>query len=159
MAACIVFLLTSIFSKSFATPEDDNANALAAANAWLAQIDAGQYDESYATGCIAFHEKLSQDKWVLVLKTIRAPHGPIQSRKQTIEIPKPTGLEGLDGECMVLQYYTIFKDLTPASEQVVMKKEDGKWKGAGYSLGPKSTFDPAAALAPSTPPAPAPDTK
>jgi len=140
--ACIVFLLTGIFSKSFAVPTDETPDALAAANAWLAQIDTGKYDESYASGCIAFHEKLTPDKWNLVLKAIRAPHGSVQSRKDTSRIPKPDGFEGLDGPCMIIEYYTIFKN-SIASEQVVMKKENGKWKGAGYSLGPKSTSDPA----------------
>ncbi len=151
MAACAGFLLAAVAAKSQAEPTDSNSSeALAAAKAWLAQIDAGHYLDSYTAGCIAFHEKVPQDKWLTVLKTIRQPQGNLVSRKETGHTYKPDGFEGLDGQCMIVTYDTSFKNLAVAIEQVVVKKENGAWRGAGYIVGPKPSTD----ATPNAPPAP-----
>ena len=112
------------------------------AQAWVAQIDAARYDDSYAAGCVAFHEKVSADKWNSVLKTLRLPLGAVVNRKESSHLDKPDGFEGLDGECMVIKYTTSFKNLPDAIEIIVVKKEDGKWKGAGYNVLPKQATEP-----------------
>jgi len=116
---------------------DNSAAALATAQDWLAQIDAGKYEDIYTGGCVAFHEKVSLEKWVAVLRTIRQPLGSVISRKEISHIDKPDGIEGLEGECMIIKYETSFKNLPAAIEVIVVKKEDGKWKGGGYNLAPK----------------------
>jgi hypothetical protein len=118
----------------------------------VAQIDAGQYDESYAFGCGAMHDKVPQDRWVMVLKALRMPFGPVVSRKQISHIYKPNGVPGLEGECMVITYDTSFQHLSPATEEVVLKWEDGKWRGAGYKAGAKASPDEESAPPPSSSP-------
>jgi len=113
------------------------AGAIATAQAWVAQIDAGLYDQSYAESSAAMQEKVSQEKWDVVLKTLRPPWGGVVSRVETSHVLKPDGLEGLSGECVVITYDTAFKKLDPAMEVVVLKWEGGKWRGAGYNVGPK----------------------
>jgi hypothetical protein len=140
---CLGSLLIALTSKSLAAPADSSAAALAMARAWIAQIDAGQYDDSYSIGCIAFHERVSLDKWVSVLKTLRQPLGPVVNRKEISRTDKPDGFEGLDGECMVIKYDTSFKKLPATLEVVVIKREDGKWKGAGYNVIPKQAIESA----------------
>lgn len=143
---CCLFFATT--SGSFASGDDHTEEALAAAKAWLAQIDAGNYEGSYAFGGSAMHEKVPQSTWVAVLKALRTPWGAVVSRKQTSHIYKPNGIEGLEGECMIITYDTSFKQLSPAREQIVLKWEDGKWRGAGYTGGPKPNPD----AQPSAPP-------
>ena len=150
LAAISGFFFAAV-PKVLASAEDQVDNALTAAKAWVAQIDAGQYDESYAFGCDAMHEKVPQDRWVVVLKTLRTPWGPVVSRKQINHMYKPDGVPGLEGECMVITYDTSFKRLGPATEIVVLKWEDGKWRGAGYNAQAKPSPDDESA--PSTPPA------
>jgi len=139
--ACIVFFVAGAFLQSLAAPGESPVEAQAAARAWVAQIDAGQYEESYLAGCIAFHEKITKDKWVLGLKAVRAPHGAVVSRSETSHVLKPNGYQGLDGECMIIEYDTSFKNLPDGTEEVVMKHEDGIWKGAGYTVGSKTAPD------------------
>jgi hypothetical protein len=139
---CIGILLVASLSKSLAAPGDNSADALAMAQAWMAQIDAGLYDDSYTAGCVAFHEKVSADKWGSVLKTLRLPLGAVVNRKETSHVEKPDGFEGLDGECLVIKYETSFKNMAAAIEVVVVKREDGKWKGAGYNVLPKQATEP-----------------
>lgn len=117
----------------------------AAAQAWLNQIDAAQYEESYQAACSPMHDKVTMQKWVEVLKTFRSHWGKVMNRKQISHIYKANGVEGLSGECMVLTYDTSFQKLDPAQEIVVLRWEDGKWRGAGYTAGPKVSPEDAAA--------------
>ncbi len=125
----------------FASAEDEVDSALATAQKWMSQIDAGQYDDSYAFGCEAMHEKVPQDTWENVLKALRTPWGSPVSRKEVSHVYKPNGYEGTEGEFMVITYDTAFQKLNPATEEVVLKWEDGKWRGAGYNARAKVAQD------------------
>ena len=71
------------------------------------------------------------------------------SRHQLSHVYKPDGFEGAEGEFLVITYDTAFQKLPTATELVVLRWEDGQWRGAGYNAGPKSTND---ALPPDTSP-------
>ena len=139
--AGILCLLFATMPKALASAEDQIDNALVASQAWVAQIDAGQYDESYAFGCGEMHDKVPQDRWAAVLKALRAPWGPVASRKQINHIYKPNGYEGSEGEYLVITYDSSFQKLSSATEVVVLKWEGGKWRGAGYNAEAKAPAD------------------
>ena len=145
---CCSFLAAS--PKAFASAEDQIDDALAASKAWVAQIDAGNFDDSYAFGCDAMHDKVPQDRWTLLLKTFQALYGPVVSRTQISHVYKPNGYEGTEGEFLIVTYESSFKKLDAATEVVVLKWDDGKWRGAGYSAGPKPTPDDVTAPSPPT---------
>jgi hypothetical protein len=84
----------------------------------------------------AMHEKVPQDRWDLILRVERTPKGKVVSRAETGRSYKPNGFEGTDGEFMILTYATTFANSPNQIEQVVLRREDGVWKGAGYVLGP-----------------------
>jgi hypothetical protein len=149
----ILCLFVATMPKAFASAEDQVDQALAASKSWVAEIDAGQYDDSYAYGCEAMHDKVPQDRWELVLKSLRTPWGPVVNRTQVSHIYKPNGFEGTEGEFMVITYDTAFKLLGPATEIVVLKWEGGKWRGAGYNAQAKVASDD------STPPPTMPETE
>jgi hypothetical protein len=134
-------LLLAVMSNAGASAEDQVGQAEALSKAWIGQIDAGKYEESYGFACGAMRDKVKEDRWVLVLKSLRTPFGEVVSRKQLSHVYMPNGVPGLDGECVVLKYDTSFKNLDPATETIVLKWEDGKWRGAGYNVGPKPTDD------------------
>ena len=112
----------------------------------MAQIDAGKYDDSYSFTCRERATAFRRTDWVDVLKAIRKQWGNVLSREQLSHVYKPNGVPGLNGEYMVIKYDTNFKNLSHATEVVVLKWEDGKWRGAGYQAGP--TTDPNAAPPP-----------
>lgn len=146
--AGVLCLFFASMPKVFASAEDQIDNALAVSKTWMALIDAGQYDDSYAFGCDAMHDKVPQDRWGQVLKALRTPWGPVVSRKQISHIYKPNGYEGSGGEFMVITYDTTFQKLGLATEVVVLKWEGGKWRGAGYNAGAKPAPDDGSAPPP-----------
>jgi Protein of unknown function (DUF4019) len=136
-------------ASAWADSDNDAADAV---KLWLAEIDSGKYQQSYDEGCAALHNKVTKDQWLTVMNAIRAPLGTLVSRKEASHVDKPDGVEGLQGECMVFTYNTSFSKVDSSIEIVVLKKEDGVWKGAGYNEQPQG---PAPAPAPPPPP-PAP---
>ena len=130
-----MLLAASLPATTWGDP-DDVTQASAAALAWMAQIDAGQYDESYDAASHVMHDKVKQDRWDLILQVERTPKGKVVQRTETKRVYRPNGLEGTDGEFMVLTYATTFQNSPGQLEQVVLRREDGVWKGAGYILGP-----------------------
>ncbi len=133
LLATIVSLFFATAPTAFASAADEVDKALAASKGWVSQIDAGQYDESYAFGCGAMHDKVPADRWELVLKSLRTPWGAVTSREQISHVYKPNGFEGTEGEFMIITYKTAFQKLAEATEVIVLKWEDGKWRGAGYN--------------------------
>jgi hypothetical protein len=129
---------------------DSDSDAADAAKHWLAEIDSGKYEQSYDEGSAALHNKVTKDQWLTVMNAIRAPLGTLASRKEASHADKPDGFEGLQGECIVLTYNTSFSKVDSSIEIVVLKMEDGVWKGAGYNEQPQGP----APAPPPTPPAP-----
>ena len=141
MGICSLLLLSTRPAPAD-SPDDNNQDIVAVAKTWLALIDAGKYDQSYAFGCNAFHDKIAQDKWLMALKTLRTPLGGVVNRSVTEHTIKPNGVQGLNGKCAVITYDTSFAKADGQIETVVLKWEGGKWLGAGYSLGPKPSQNP-----------------
>jgi len=131
--AAIFCLLSAATPNARASAEDQIDNALVVSKAWVAQIDAGQYDDSYSFGCGDMHDKIAQDKWDKILAALRAPWGSVVDRHQISHVYKPDGFEGAEGEFLVITYNTTFQKLPSATEVVVLKWEDGRWRGAGYN--------------------------
>ena len=128
------FALTAAV-RVHASAEEQIDRAVAVSQAWVGQIDSGKYEDSYSFTCDETRDKFSEDKWVDVLKAIRKQWGGVVDRHQLSNVYKPHGVKGLDGECVVVTYNTNFKNLNNATEQVVLKWEDGQWRGAGYYAG------------------------
>jgi hypothetical protein len=127
-----------LIATSFARADDNQqaGDALAVAKAWLAQIDAGNYDQSYNDGGSALHEKVPEDKWTKILKTERPPLGKVKSRTEADHAYHPNGFEGVDGEFFVVSYHTAFETKPDEIEYVVLRREGGRWHGVGYDFGP-----------------------
>jgi hypothetical protein len=143
--ACFAFTAAV---RVHASAEDQIDQAVAASKTWVAQIDAGKYEDSYSFACDETRDKFPEDKWVDVLKAIRKQWGSVIDRHQLSHVYKPHGVRGLDGECVVITYNTNFTNLDNATETVVLKWEDGQWRGAGYFAG--ATPDPNATPMPVT---------
>ena len=141
LVAALVCLLLMAGSPALASAEDHVDDGIIVSKNWIAQIDAGQYDESYVAGSGEMRGKVPQTQWSEVLKAIRAPWGPVTSRRQLSHVYKPNGFEGTEGEFLVITYDTSFQKLPSATELVVLRWEDGQWRGAGYNAGPKTAAD------------------
>jgi hypothetical protein len=150
LLAAVFCIVLATAPRALASAEDQIDNGLTASKAWVSQIDAGHYEDSYSSGSGALHDKVPEDRWSAVLRAIRNPWGPVVSRTQTSHVYKPDGYEGTEGEFLVITYDTSFQKLSSAKEIVVLKWEDGKWLGAGYNAGGKSSPDEVAEPGPSS---------
>jgi hypothetical protein len=138
LAAISSLLFFITMPPARATAEDHLADSLAVARTWVAEIDAGQYEDSYNSGSQALHDQVPENRWVLILNSLRTHWGPVVTRKEVSHVYKSNGYEGAEGEFMVITYDTTFAKLDAVTEVVVLKWEDGKWLGAGYNAGARA---------------------
>ena len=109
--------------------------AAAAAEKWLAQVDAGQYGPSWDDASAYFRGTVSKELWSGQLTAARTPLGKAVSR-QVSATQYATELPGVpDGEYVVLQYSSAFANKKTAGETVTFQKEpDGVWRVVGYFI-------------------------
>ena len=109
--------------------------AQAAAEQWLALIDAGQFAESWQSAAAAFQAAVSQPQWQSSLESLRKPLGSLVSRKLKSAKYTKTLPGAPDGEYVVLQFDTSFTNKKEAVETITpMLDKAGKWKVSGYFI-------------------------
>ena len=139
MSRQIIFLLVLSLALMGSLAEAQNTKkekaAVTAAEQWLLLVDEGKYDQSWREAAEYFKNAVSQDKWHQSLQAVRSPMGKLISRKVKTQVYK-TSLPGApDGEYVVIQFETSFKNKKAAVETVTpMMDEDGVWRVSGYYI-------------------------
>jgi hypothetical protein len=112
---------------------DKVAKAEAAALAWLALTDAGDYPRSWDQAAGFFQASVSKPNWIHTVGNIRQPMGSLISRKVK-SATFTRSLPGVpDGEYVVIKYDTQFEHKDSAVETVTpLLEKDGSWKVSGY---------------------------
>lgn len=110
---------------------DDGARQAAAA--WLQQLDAGQYADTWRDAATMFKNAVPQATWEKAIGSAREPLGVLVSRSET-SAKAATSLPGVpDGTYLVLTYDATFVHKQRAVETVAtVRQADGNWKVAGY---------------------------
>jgi hypothetical protein len=135
----IIFLLVLSLTLMGSLVEAKNTKkeiaAVAAAEQWLLLVDEGKYNQSWREAAKYFKNAVSQHKWQQSLQVVRSPMGKLISRKVKTQVYK-TSLPGApDGEYVVIQFETSFKNKKAAVETVTpMMDEDGVWRVSGYYI-------------------------
>ena len=107
----------------------------AAAQDWLALMDAGDYAQSWAAGSAWFQRAVTQDEWVKTSEKVRRPLGQIIARR-FVSTKSAAG-----GARMELRYASSFAALPRATETVLLMREDsGDWKITGYLIRPRRAW-------------------
>ena len=119
--------------KLAASPQEKAA--VAAAETWLAGIDAGSYAQSWKDSSAFFQAAVTEAGWHDALTKVRKPPGEMKSRK-LLEAKSQKSLPGVpDGEYVVIKFDTSFAAQEKAVETVTFSLEkDGKWKASGYFI-------------------------
>ena len=131
--AISTLVLVGLASPGAAGSPEEQAQA--AAKAWLALVDAGQYQESWASAASFFKGAVSQEKWRQQMQAFRQPLGKMTSRKLKSAKYTKTLPGAPDGEYVVIQYQTSFAKKKSAVETITpMLDSDGKWKVSGYYI-------------------------
>ena len=138
MNRAIVIVLISLLGwnvfPTFADEAAEKASAAAAA-AWLSQIDAGNYSNSWRDASAYFKGAVTENGFRDALARARKPLGKLLSRKLT-KAQSAASLPGApDGNYVVMQFDSSFANKKNAVETVTfMQEKDGKWKAAGYYI-------------------------
>jgi len=119
-----------------ASDDDGLTKALSLARAWLGEIDAGKYEQSYAEAGSALRDKVPQESWVKILTTERPPLGKVARREEVSHVIHSDGLEGVSGTFLVVTYHTDFAHKANEIEYVILRHEFGGWRCVGYDFGP-----------------------
>ena len=120
---------------ALAAEKPDEA-AQAAAQKWLALVDAGNYGESWESAASMFKKALTKEQWVDAVGKARGPLGKLESRtllgaKLMTELPNAP-----KGEYDVIQYEAKFPSGTAVETITPMKDADGTWRVSGYYVRP-----------------------
>ena len=109
--------------------------ALAAAEAWLAILDAGRPGEAWDQATPAFQEAVPRLKWETGMESTRAPLGTVIYRKLRQATYSRALPDAPVGEHVVIQYDTRFEN-RPLTTEIVTpaKATDGTWRVSGYVI-------------------------
>lgn len=135
----ILFLivLCVALSAGFAAarePEKEKA-AVAAAEKWLALVDAGRYGQSWQEAAGYFRNAITREKWEQSLRAVRRPLGKLVSRKVESRTYTTAVPGAPDGEYVVIRFATSFGNKKSAIETVTpMREKDGSWRVSGYYI-------------------------
>jgi hypothetical protein len=133
IASSIIWLCLSL-SPALADQAAEKS-AATAAQAWLGEIDAGNYAKSWKEASTYFQGAMAEKNWTDALTGTRKPLGKLISRKLG-SAQSTTSLPGApDGNYVVMQFETSFGNKKSAVETVTFVQEkDGKWKAVGYYI-------------------------
>lgn len=126
-----------MFSSMAVSASDSKklASALFAAKKWLALVDNEKYAESWKEASDLFKNTVQSDLWVASLKALREPLGKLISRKVKSEVYKTTLPGAPDGQYVVIEFTSSFKNKKTAVETVTpMSGKDGVWRVSGYFI-------------------------
>ena len=135
MGVILALCVSSWACMATAQGLENQKAAIAAANQWLALIDAGGYAKSWQESATYFKNAVTEDQWVQLLNATRRPLGELVSRKVK-NATYTTSLPGApDGEYVVIQFETSFKSKRSAIETVTpMFEENSGWRVSSYFI-------------------------
>jgi hypothetical protein len=110
-------------------------DAQAAAAAWLTLTDGGQYADSWEAAAGLFHQQITKDGWVSLLKSGLPVFGKVVTRKLRTTAFTRILPGAPDGEYVVILYDTQFANTGAAVETLTTALEPGgTWKVCGYHI-------------------------
>ena len=133
--ALLILSGTLVSGRSHAETASREAEAQAAARAWLALVDGGKYADSWSTAASLFRNAVTKEQWTQQVAAVRDPLGAVLERKVKSS-RYSTSLPGApDGEYVVLQFSTRYANKKAALETVTpMRDKDGAWRVSGYFI-------------------------
>ena len=129
------FILILAFVQPLVADSTKELNAQKASDAWLSMVDEGKYAEIWQNTSSYFKNVVDEDQWEKALNSVRRPLGEILSRKAISQNYTKTLPGAPDGEYVVIQYKSSFRNKASAIETVTPSLEkDGIWRVSGYYI-------------------------
>jgi DNA-binding CsgD family transcriptional regulator len=115
-------------------PSAADAPAVGAARDWLALLDGQRWEESWRKASPLFSSKISAAEWASTAQSLRQPLGQVRSRS-LLTVTRTGSLPGAPaGEYEVTQFQTDFAHRDGAVETIILAREGGAWRVAGYFM-------------------------
>src|SRR5690606_8001298 len=110
--------------------------AVAAAEGWLAYLDAGAYAESWDAAAALFRASITREQWAASVANVHTQLGRPQGReliaaKHTTSLPNAPA-----GDYVVIQYRVGLAEGS-GIETLTMKRDGDAWKASGYFIRPE----------------------
>lgn len=112
----------------------DTAAARRAVDAWLALVDAGDYDTAYDTTATSFQENVTADEFRRETGMVRATLGAIRSRTVTTTRRTTTLPDAPPGDYIVFEFDAVYERRPDTGERVTAVLEYGAWRVVGYYI-------------------------
>jgi DNA-binding CsgD family transcriptional regulator len=122
--------LVSAPAGSTAPAEASESAVTASARSWLALVDQGRWDDSWAATAASFRAQNTSKVWASVSEQVRVPLGPVRSRAFLSQEDVPAPLRGVE----VIKFRTSFANKPNAIEKLSLAREDGAWRVVGYYI-------------------------
>lgn len=127
----LVFCAAGVMADDFAQEKA----AIDAAQSWLAFIDKEDYAKSWQETSSLFKTAVSEDQMKQAIHSARKPLGKLISRELKNAVYTTSIPGGPDGEYVVIEFQTSFKNKKSATETVTpMLDRDGVWRVSGYFI-------------------------
>ena len=131
----LILIILLIPAFIFSQNKKENKKAQMAATNWMAQIDKGEYLESWDNAAQYFQNQILQDRWSAALKASRGPLGNSTSRNINSSEFRSELPGAPDGNYYILTYNSSFENKASAIETITLTKGiDGKWRAVGYYI-------------------------
>lgn len=127
----IALLCLALASGPLMAGEREDA-AREAAVAWLALVDADDFDASWEAAGSLFQDRVDKASWAAQVESARGPLGAMKSRAMRSAYFQESLPGAPDGEYVIIQFQTAFENKTRGVETVTPMLEDGEWKVVGY---------------------------
>ena len=133
LSLTILSLFFSVGSPS--ANEKAEKAALASSTKWLTLVDKGDYSKSWDRAAGIFKTMVTKLEWQTKLNVYRTPLGQVSERNVKSKQYAKTLPDAPEGEYIVVEYETVFKNKQTVTETVTsVLEKDGKWKVAGYYI-------------------------
>ncbi len=124
---CLFIMLTPLVLA------DNQKEARTQAEALLALLDQGAYNQAYAAGSKLLRDKVTAEQFAAGIQSAGRTVGKRKSRK-FVKASHHQQLQGQAGDFYVFRYSSGFANLPEAAELLTVAKENGEWKLAGYQV-------------------------
>ncbi|MFC1599329.1 DUF4019 domain-containing protein [Candidatus Omnitrophota bacterium] len=138
--SAIVGLAVTLFAITACAVENEDTlqakrQAAESAEAWLALVDAQDYEKSWEEASGYFKSAVPKDEWQRGMQAARKPLGEIISRKLKKQQYATTLPGAPDGQYVVILYETSLVNKKAAIETITpMLDKDGQWRVSGYYI-------------------------
>jgi len=164
LVAMLAFF-AAILTGTAATADDvtDRSSAVTAATEeathWLATLDEHHFSDSWSAAAAVMKEGRTEKDWVEDIAGSREMLGKTVMR-QLRHAEYASSVRGApEGSYVTAEYLTQFSKAPPALETLLLTREEGRWRIAGYSIGRAPEQEPPPAANDTTGANPKPKTK